>query len=528
METPEQPLVSIIIRAKNEEAALKRLLPLLKQQQTDFEFEIWVLDNESSDGTAKVAQSFGASLHTIPRDDFNYSTALNLGAELARGEIVVNLSAHCFPQGEQWLSHLIGPLRQNSTVVATYGRQWINPKHNPYEAEGNDIFFPPDHRQPQIIAFSNANAAIRREVILEHPFNPFIKILEDHLFYLELSTHALFEYVPEALVHHEHEGFSLPYYFKRWGQEGWAFYFILKHRGLASPFKAHRFFAPAALRGYRWLGRRLTAQGRPKAGRAAFPFFILRELFWLKGWFQAKFARSKTAWQDREFLYQLVASNGALTGSGGRTTFTKGGIYIENHTGQDISQWPEEWQFKADWPYVRQNVADFIRRCYEQDDIFQSPVLEIGAAGQNDYLAEKYELVTSNLADNMQGSELPLDMEDMSRFEDNFVGSILCSEVIEHVKHPDQALAEAFRILKPGGKLVLTTPYAIIIHNSPDDGGFHGRNFTPQGLELCLIEAGFRIHTLQTCGSTMTRQRLLPSNIFVIAEKEEEHQPPNK
>lgn len=511
MASSDQPLVSIIIRARDEEKALKRLLPILAAQKTDFSFETWVLDNESHDGTAGVAQSFGACLHTIPRQGFNYATALNVGAQLAHGSILVHLSSHCFPQSESWLADLVNPLRSSQEVIATYGRQWIDPRQNPYEAEANDLFFPDSHDKLQMVTFSNANAAIRKSVVLQNPFNPEVRILEDHLFYLELSPYSLFEYVPEALVHHEHEHFSMRYYLKRWVMEGWSLYFILKQRGLASPFKASRFFHPQTLRGYARLSRKFYRTGYKWAGLAGIPFFLLREILWTWGWLQGRMARLQTARRDRDFLYDLIVRS--------RQAGDPQQSLIENHLDSDMRSWPEEWQLKANWPYLRQNITDFIQRCYESDTVFQSPLLEIGASGQNDFLGDKYEMITSNLAYNRQETEMALDMEDMHIFEANSIGSILCSEVIEHVKHPDLALAEAFRVLKPGGKLILTTPYAIVVHNTPEDGGFHGRNFTPQGLELCVQEAGFKIHTLETTGTTLTRRRLLPSNIFIIAEK---------
>jgi SAM-dependent methyltransferase len=184
------------------------------------------------------------------------------------------------------------------------------------------------------------------------------------------------------------------------------------------------------------------------------------------------------------------------------------------------ADWNEEMRLKADWGFIRQQIADFIRDCHTSGQI-ASPLLEIGASGQNDYLGEWYELRTSNLATNMQGAAIPLDMEDMASIESNSLGCVLCSEVIEHVRHPDSAIAEAWRVLRPGGTLIVTTPYHIVIHNTPDDGGFHGRNLTPQGLELIAQEAGFRIERLETRGRSETRRRLLPSNVFLVGRKPE-------
>ncbi|MDM8528145.1 glycosyltransferase [Anaerolineales bacterium HSG24] len=302
------PLVSIIIRARDEAVALKRLLPILTEQKVDFDFEIWILDNESRDETTTIAQSFSTHLHTIPRNEFDYATVLNLSAKLAQGSFVVNLSAHCFPQDEFWLTNLIDPLRHNSKVIATYGRQWFNPQTSPYTAEGNDYFFPPTRQQVQIVAFSNSNAAIRKSAILRHPFNPYIKIFEDHLFYLELSPHSLFEYVPESLVHHEHNDFGLRYNLKRWSLEGWAFYFILKQRGFISPFKTDRFFQLRELMGYILLTGKLCRSKRCKAGLAALPLHLLREIMWAYGWLQGWSAHSQIAKQDQEFLRQIRTS----------------------------------------------------------------------------------------------------------------------------------------------------------------------------------------------------------------------------
>ncbi|MFQ5601806.1 MAG: class I SAM-dependent methyltransferase [bacterium] len=50
------------------------------------------------------------------------------------------------------------------------------------------------------------------------------------------------------------------------------------------------------------------------------------------------------------------------------------------------------------------------------------------------------------------------DAQNLGIFRSDSFDSILCSEVIEHVPDPQQVLYECHRILKRGGKILLTTP----------------------------------------------------------------------
>jgi SAM-dependent methyltransferase len=45
--------------------------------------------------------------------------------------------------------------------------------------------------------------------------------------------------------------------------------------------------------------------------------------------------------------------------------------------------------------------------------------------------------------------------------------SILCTEVFEHIPYPNETLEEFFRILKPGGKIIVTAPSNSLRHFDP-------------------------------------------------------------
>lgn len=67
------------------------------------------------------------------------------------------------------------------------------------------------------------------------------------------------------------------------------------------------------------------------------------------------------------------------------------------------------------------------------------------------------------------------------------VDVVLCTETLEHVLDPPVLLAEAHRTLRPGGRLLLTVPFAARWHFVPHDYW----RFTPSSLRHLLDTAGF-------------------------------------
>lgn len=74
-------------------------------------------------------------------------------------------------------------------------------------------------------------------------------------------------------------------------------------------------------------------------------------------------------------------------------------------------------------------------------------------------------------------------------FEDNSFDSIVCFEVLEHVFEPEKIIQEMYRVLKPGGKLMLTTPFIWNEHEIPYDYG----RYTYFGLKHLFTKNEFNV-----------------------------------
>ena len=69
---------------------------------------------------------------------------------------------------------------------------------------------------------------------------------------------------------------------------------------------------------------------------------------------------------------------------------------------------------------------------------------------------------------------------------------VICSQVLEHAFNPEQLLAEIFRVLQPGGYLLLTIPFFWPEHEQPHDS----QRFTSYGLRHRLEAIGFELVSL--------------------------------
>jgi SAM-dependent methyltransferase len=109
----------------------------------------------------------------------------------------------------------------------------------------------------------------------------------------------------------------------------------------------------------------------------------------------------------------------------------------------------------------------------------------------------------------------------LTEFADASFDGVSLIEVVEHIPLAEHLVREAFRVLRPGGLLLLSTPNAvwwrerlrILLGRPPEAEGYHYRFFTVAGARGLCVSAGFRVlHTefsSPAFGVNWIRRRLL-------------------
>lgn len=118
-------------------------------------------------------------------------------------------------------------------------------------------------------------------------------------------------------------------------------------------------------------------------------------------------------------------------------------------------------------------------------------VLEIGAGGNylkedlknnyNEWISLDYDLRSNSIDLRGDGQQLP--------FKEEMFNTVISVDVLEHVPNPEKFVAEIYRTIKPGGTVILSTPFFFYLHEEPYD--FF--RFSKYGLKTIFERNGFRV-----------------------------------
>jgi len=133
----------------------------------------------------------------------------------------------------------------------------------------------------------------------------------------------------------------------------------------------------------------------------------------------------------------------------------------------------------------RQGLYEFLESHYSTQ-AQGTRVLSVGSGGEVNQLLEKhakinqFEIKTIDI-DSDRNPDIIGDICSYDFCGETF-NTVVMSEVLEHLHSPQSGLDTVYKILNPGGKLILSTPFIFPIHDEPYDYF----RFTKYGLELLL------------------------------------------
>lgn len=144
---------------------------------------------------------------------------------------------------------------------------------------------------------------------------------------------------------------------------------------------------------------------------------------------------------------------------------------------------------------VRDALRGFVRRCVTRHDL-RGPFLDLGAG----YRSNEPEVCAGILHDYYTVDINPLlcpdfvaDAHDLAFLPRAVFGTVLCTELLEHVRDPYKVAGEIGGVLRPGGSVLVSVPFRVPIHQKPPYQPDYWR-FTPDGL-LALFEGYTLVET---------------------------------
>ena len=153
-------------------------------------------------------------------------------------------------------------------------------------------------------------------------------------------------------------------------------------------------------------------------------------------------------------------------------------IYILRDPSRKVTHWWDKVTICS-----RENIASFMADILKQN-IVKNPIVELGTGPyrfNKDLFGKRYKFIATDIRyyegiiDTVCcGENLP--------FSSSSAGTVICSEVLEHVPKFIELIKEICRVLMDDGVLVLTTPFGYHFHDSPNDYW----RFTTYGLKYIL------------------------------------------
>ncbi|MBC1278336.1 glycosyltransferase family 2 protein [Nostoc sp. UCD121] len=215
----EIPLVSVVNPVKNGEEFLDEVLKSTLLQQTNFPYEVIVIDSGSRNDSLEIIKNHDVRLIQIPPHKFNHGLTRNLGVQESQGQFIAFLTQDATPVNNVWLQNLVSPLIEDSQVAGVFGKHIARTNCDPIVAINLQNHFDLtismgkkcwqkdegfSNNKGLYVFFSNNNSCIRKTVWQQIPFRE-VEMSEDQLWAQDILENGYLKcYEPNAVVYHSH------------------------------------------------------------------------------------------------------------------------------------------------------------------------------------------------------------------------------------------------------------------------------------------------------------------------------------
>ena len=158
----------------------------------------------------------------------------------------------------------------------------------------------------------------------------------------------------------------------------------------------------------------------------------------------------------------------------------------------------DQWEF--DWKYIEKVMVQegsiglkSFKKHQSYDYIKDEIVLPAISVGNGHWYIKEI---------NPEIKTLELDTEFKPDYAENFeettlqsesFNTVICLNVIEHTKHPQKIIENAYKILKPNGLFIISVPFMTNLHFRPNDYW----RYSLSGLTLLCEENGFKTEHIE-------------------------------
>jgi SAM-dependent methyltransferase len=175
------------------------------------------------------------------------------------------------------------------------------------------------------------------------------------------------------------------------------------------------------------------------------------------------------------------------------------GSTLEEQRGPRYQQGrPKDIRRATPWHRYAHHIRTLPSRLERIARTLQTPaggrVLDYGCAEvpYRHFFPSDVEYVAADLEGNPQAT-LVLNPDGTVPAEDKSFDTVMSTQVLEHVADPGLYLSESFRVLRPGGRILLSTHGIFCYHPDPDDYW----RWTGAGLRRAAREAGFEVESVE-------------------------------